>query len=269
MKRRNLLASLLALALSPAASAQVHTYSRPRKGIAPRVDLTVPPAPRGAVLLIHGGGFVTGSRRMASIRGCAAAANAAGFASLALDYRLLARGGRFDEALDDVLACMAWWRAVAPEHGVPPDRLALWGLSAGAALAGIAATEGRAQAWIGAYGPYDLRRLPGFGAGTLPTRMLLGTVDPAALLARSPLARATAPIPTLLFHGTRDSLVPIAHAESLVAARRAAGLPVTLRAVEAGHGYLKHGDSPATRATLTEACAFLQANLGGSLPPPV
>ncbi len=248
---------------------QVLTYSGPRRGIAPRVDVTVPPGPRGAVLLVHGGGFVTGSRKMPAIRRCAAAVNAAGFASLALDYRLLLRGGRFDEALDDVLACMAWWRAVASDHGVPPDHLTLWGLSAGAALAGIAATEGGAQAWIGAYGPYDFRRLPGFGAGTLPTRLLLGTAEPRAVLARSPLARATAPIPTLLFHGTRDSLVPIAHAEALAAERMAAGLPVTLRAVDAGHGYLQHADAPATRATLSEACAFLQHNLGGSLPPRV
>jgi acetyl esterase/lipase len=265
MTRRWLIASLAALGLTPGAAlgATTHAYADPRrKGVAPLADVYVPADPRGAVVLVHGGGFVVGSRQMPAMQTCAAALNRVGLAAIVVDYRLLLRGGRFDEALGDVLASIAWWRSAAAGLGVSSERLGLMGLSAGGALAAIAASEAGAHAWVGVYGPYDFRALPGQPAFDGPTRWLLDSTDPAVLLGRSPLARATAPIPTLLFHGTRDQLVPIAHSQALVAARQAARLPVELRTVDAGHGYLQHESEHTTR-TLDESAAFFARHLIG------
>ena len=167
ISRRSLIGGMIGLPVTDADPS--------RRGVPPAVDLWLPSEPRGAVVVVHGGAFLVGSRRMASVRRCAEALAEARPAALALDYRLLLRGGRFEQALADVRARMSWWRSAAVDHGVPSDRLGVIGLSAGAALAAIAAAEGEATAWVGVYGPYDFRRLPGQPAFDAPTRWLLST----------------------------------------------------------------------------------------------
>lgn len=229
-----------------------HVYARPRWGIRPRVEVLAPSNPVGAVLLLHGGAFLVGNRRMPVMLRTAEALNRHRLTAVSVDYRMLGRGGRFDASLGDVLAAMDWWR-----HEVPDLPLGVLGMSAGGALAAIAATEGQADAWVGVYGPYDFTRLPGQPRMEHPTKVLLRTTDPEELHAMSPLRRASAAIPTLLFHGTRDRLVPIAHAHALVESRRAAGLPVDLVEVDERHGYLRRSRSITARRTLERAAAFL------------
>jgi len=263
MTRRKLLGALgamLALPRSATAATTTRYLDEDRKGIDPKVDLTIPDGATAAVLIVHGGAFIMGSRQMKGVRVCTAALADAGLATLAVDYRLLGRGGHFEEAVDDVVAAMDWWRGVSGDHGVPGTSVGVLGMSAGAALATVAATEGNADAVVGVYGPYDFRNLPGQPVLRLPTRWLLRSTDPSALHAASPLARATAPIPTLLFHGTEDHLVPASHAHALVEARQAAGLPVELQLHDDGHGYLQR-KGPAAEATLAATTAFLNEHL--------
>ena len=61
------------------------------------------PAPR--CVLVHGGGFVIGSRDMKPMRFLAAKLVGAGLTVCAVDYRMIFRGGRLDEAVDDVSRC--------------------------------------------------------------------------------------------------------------------------------------------------------------------
>jgi acetyl esterase/lipase len=263
LDRRQLLFALPALGVSDLARPappRTYRYAPDRRGVAPRVDVFLPPAAAGAVLLVHGGAFLIGSRRRGSVRWFAEELGEVGLAALAMDYRLLGRGGRFAEALDDVLAAMRWWRATAPDLGVP-DRLGVAGLSAGAALAGVAATDGQADAWVGFYGPYDFERLPGSPVIRAPTRWLLRTTDPDAVRAASPLARCTTPAPTLLVHGTRDRLVPIEHSEALARERQAAGLPLELLRTEHAHGFLERRRDPAAGDALAHAVDFLATHL--------
>jgi acetyl esterase/lipase len=260
MTRRSLLAALMSLPALPAA-ASTELYADPgRRGIAPRVDLDLPAGAQGAVILVHGGGFVVGSRRMTAVRRCAEAVVERGLAAVAVDYRLLGRGGRFADALDDLHAAADWWRGVAVEHGVHPDRLGWWGISAGAALTAVASSRTGGCAWVGAYGPYDFRRLPGRQLGNLPARWLVGSAQPSALALESPLHRCTTPAPTLLLHGSRDRLVPLAHAERLRDVRLASGLPVQLEQVSAGHGFLRRQTATADHA-LRLAADFLEAHI--------
>ena len=90
---------------------------------APRVDVYLPPGhgPWPSVVLVHGGGFLIGSRQMKPIRYLSTHLTQAGFAVAAVDYRLVGRGGRLHRAVEDV----AWtggcatlrasaWTASAP-----------------------------------------------------------------------------------------------------------------------------------------------------------
>ena len=258
MTRRELLASMAALGVPGVAQSRTtHHYAEPRRGIRPRVEVLAPDNPTGAVVLLHGGAFVVGNRSMPVMLRMADALNQRGLVALSVDYRMLGRGGRFDASLADVLAAMDWWRE--QDSTLP---LGVLGMSAGGALAAIAASEGNADACVGVYGPYDFTQLPGQPRVKRPTKWLLRTTDPKALHAMSPLNRASSKIPTLLFHGRRDRLVPIDHAHALVAARQSRGLPVELVQVDAGHGYLRKSQSVAARQTVDRAAAFLARSMG-------
>jgi acetyl esterase/lipase len=207
----------------------VATYRRPAgRGIAPLADLYLPRDPSGAsVVLVHGGGFVIGSRRMRPMRYLAARLVAARVAVCAVDYRLIFRGGRLGEAIDDVADALAFWHAEAARRGLDSRAVSLVGLSAGASLALYAAARdaARVHRLVCCFGLYDLD-LPD-PASLLP-RLLLRTPDRAVWRARSPLRAPQPPAPTLLLHGSADRLVPVAQARRLAAARDALGLPTRL-----------------------------------------
>jgi phosphinothricin tripeptide acetyl hydrolase len=102
---------------------RMHAPERPAEWLLPsgvRAD--------GAVLYLHGGGYVIGSPR--SHRHLAAAiAQAAGLPALLLDYRL-APEHPFPAALDDAVAAYEWILA----RGIAPTRIVIVGDSAGGGL---------------------------------------------------------------------------------------------------------------------------------------
>lgn len=107
-----------------------------------RLDLYRPAgaALRPAVLIVHGGGWETGSREME--RPLARALALRGYAALPVSYRL-GKSGRFPAALQDLKAAVAWVRAHHAELGVDPRRVAVVGGSAGGQLAALlGATNG-------------------------------------------------------------------------------------------------------------------------------
>lgn len=102
-----------------------------------------PETRRGAILYLHGGGFVTGSaksHRMLAAR----LARAAGTTAYVLDYRL-APEHPFPAALEDTLAAWAALGNLQAENTIPGP-LALAGDSAGAGLAIVAASRLAANA---------------------------------------------------------------------------------------------------------------------------
>lgn len=211
-----------------------------RRGIPALADLYVPARPIGAsVVLVHGGAFLIGSRRMKPMRYLAARLTAAGLGVCAIDYRMIFRGGRLDEAVEDVGAAVAFWRARTPELGLDPGAISLVGLSAGASLAMLAAAElpdGALARLVCCFGLYELDDLRG-SAALLP-RLLLRTRDRAIWSARSPRHAPQPAIPTLLLHGTADGLVPVDQARRLAAHRDQLGLPTKLVVYpDAPHGF--------------------------------
>jgi acetyl esterase len=91
------------------------------------------PSPAPAVVYCHGGAFVLGNLDT-DHRQCVELARRAACTVVSVDYRL-APEHRYPAALDDALTVLRRVAGDAAELGVDPDRLAVAGNSAGAALA--------------------------------------------------------------------------------------------------------------------------------------
>ncbi|MBG0855773.1 alpha/beta hydrolase [Streptomyces spinoverrucosus] len=89
--------------------------------------------PRPGVLYIHGGGFVFGAPKTFDASTTRMAAEA-GVVVVSVDYRL-APENPYPAGLDDCYAALLWVAKSATELGIAPDRLAVYGESAGAGLA--------------------------------------------------------------------------------------------------------------------------------------
>ena len=247
------------------------------------LDIYVPPggtsapvAGRPAILAIHGGSWIAGSKRLfrPSLRNphpTAIRLAEAGFVVVAADYRLARPGApSWPSACDDLREAVRWIRRHARALEVDPDRIAAYGQSAGGHLAALLGTSvgisgandpSRIQAVVGLYGPSDLERLPSQRVQPLahePVRRFLGgepTADVERARAASPvhqIRRDTAPM--LLMHGTRDSWVPIVQSEEFDRALEAAGVRHRLIRVEGA----RHGFEPED-GDLAEIFAFLRS----------
>jgi len=195
---------------------------------------------RPGVMVIHGGGWTSGSR-VAFVGQLLETLTRAGYNWLSIDYRL---GGpdRRAEALDDVRAALAFLRENATHLRIDPERLALLGEDAGASLATSLAAEQpagvRAVALVG--GLYDG-----------------GEASRARDAARPP--------DMLVVHGGRDTEVPPEQArrfcEGLVARGARCDLQVVSGAIHRGENWL-----PAQWGYKETLVKFLAARLGPDRP---
>lgn len=218
----------------------------------PLADIYVPEGARASVVLVHGGAFVIGSRRMKPMRYLAAQLTAAKLAVFAIDYRMIFRGGRLSEATEDVVDAFAFWAAQAPSFGLDPARISMVGLSAGATLSLLAGSRCDGLAGlVSCFGLYEVDHLQGLAS--LFPRLLFATADRAAWTARSPRHAAQPAAPTLLLHGTEDDLVPVVQAQRLAAHRESLGLPTRLVIYDAApHGFFNLAHHPAAEAAVQE-----------------
>jgi acetyl esterase len=163
---------------------------------------------RPGVLVIHGGGWTSGSR-IAYVGQLLETLTRAGLNWFSIDYRL---GGpaRRAEALDDVRAALAFVRENAEELRIDPDRLALLGEDAGADLAAMLAAERP--------------------AGVRAVALIGGLYDVSDAL--SPDRTAPGRPHLLVVHGGRDTDVPPARARRFCESASAAGSPCEARIVD-------------------------------------
>ena len=143
-------------------------------GVSLAGDLYLPAGagPFPALVAVHGGGWQAGVRGAFQFWGPYLAER--GYALFAISYRLAKKGQKmFPQAVTDVLAGVQFVRGSAGDLKVDPARIALFGASAGAHLASLAALGGEAfkgaypndthakvdskvKALVGVYGVYDL-----------------------------------------------------------------------------------------------------------------
>ena len=108
-----------------------------------KLDLYLP-AEEGVypvIVLLHGGAFRFGDRTMPVLEPIFEATDR-GYAVVSADYRTT-RETVFPGPLADVKAALRWVRANAERYGLDPERIALWGESAGGYLALMAALTPR------------------------------------------------------------------------------------------------------------------------------
>jgi acetyl esterase/lipase len=206
-----------------------------------RLDVYRSRADRGAerkpaVIQVHGGGWILGSRQEQGIPLLNHLA-ANGWVGFNVDYRLSPRATLPDHVID-VKRAIAWVREHADEYGVDPERIAITGGSAGGhltALAALTANDPELQpgfeeadtsviAAVPFYGVYDLSDELGVYYPELREWLFERVVikqrisdDPELFRSVSPTHRihADAP-PFMVFHGDSDSLVPVADAREFV-----------------------------------------------------
>jgi acetyl esterase/lipase len=236
--------------------------------------------PLPAVVYLHGGGWRQGARDMTSPAfrdwrpGLLSRVASAGFAVVCPDYRLSGEA-RFPAQLEDVHRALDWVADSGARHGIDPDRILLWGDSAGGHLAALAGTRGEARPGIrGVVAWYPVTDLVGIQAdadavGGEPhntpdareTALLGGPISDLPELAAdaSPVSHvAAAAAPFFLAHGTADVGVPFAQSVRLRDALLAAGAEVSLHAVEGADHMWQGASDEQLRRVLDATVEFLR-----------
>lgn len=186
-------------------------------------DVYLPVEPNGgAVILVHGGGWIRGSKE--DFSGQASAFANAGYVAFTPSYRLVTdESSRYPAAIDDVQQFVRWARNESERYGFDPERLAAFGHSAGGQLVSLLGTtdtrdpsqplarsiSSRVGCVVSLSAPYDL-----LIESTEDLQLLIeGFVAPELREEASPLFRVDdRSAQFLLFHGTRDALIPFEQA---------------------------------------------------------
>lgn len=99
--------------------------------------------PKGTLLWIHGGGFVSGEKYPLKDLGPIKRLTHLGWSVVAANYRMADEpGARFPAAAQDVAAALRWIRTRGGSYGLNTSRLVVGGYSAGGTLAGLMGTTG-------------------------------------------------------------------------------------------------------------------------------
>ncbi len=226
-----------------------------------------------AVIYVHSGGYRNGSKEMGLLFAIAFAEG--GYFAANINYRL-SGVAPFPAAVHDCKEAVRFLRAGAKELGIDPDRIGVWGHSAGGHLSALVATSGNdrtleverdvaagVRCAVAVSAPVDFGRFGAArGRGAELLRQWLGE-DPEVYRrnaeAASPLAYVDkSDPPILIVHGTADRLVSIEQAEIFKAALEEAGVPVELAAVEG------HGHNLARSAPYHRIAEFFDEHLGGN-----
>jgi len=182
------------------------------------------------LIFIHGGGWKKGKKEDYLIYLLAFARR--GYVTASISYRLAPKA-LFPAAVEDVKCAVRWLRAHAGEYHIDPNKIAVIGGSAGGHLAmmigyssdvaelngecGADSVTSRVQAVVNLYGPANLTTEYA-RTHKLTVNFIGQPYDsiPKIYQQASPFSYLTEDDPpTLIFHGTKDELVPVSQSDSL------------------------------------------------------
>lgn len=229
-----------------------------------KLDVYTPKAeskkPRPVIVWIHGGGWQAGNKSSGAGR-LAPLVATGNYVGVSVGYRLT-DVATWPGQIHDCKAAIRWIRANAKKYNMDPERIGVWGASAGGHLVSMLGTSGgvkelegdngspgqssRVRCVVDFCGPSDFLAFgkdnPAMNRPKSPVSKLLGGM----LKDKEDMAKSASPVtyvskddpPFLIVHGTADKLVPIAQAERLHAALKKAGVDSTLVRIEGGgHGF--------------------------------
>lgn len=215
--------------------------------------------PRPCIVWIHGGGW-QGGNKSSGLGRIGALVASGDFVGVSVGYRLTDVAS-WPAQIHDCKAAIRYIRANASKLGIDPQRIGLWGSSAGGHLVSLLGTSGDDPAIEGSLGtigvssrvacvvdycgPSDFSRFaadaPSMNQPGRPVYKLFG----GPIKEKQDLAQQASPVtyvsaddpPFLIVHGTVDKTVPIDQAIRLHEAQKKAGSDSTfIRMVGGGHG---------------------------------
>ena len=222
--------------------------------------------PLPVIALIHGGGWVNGDR-LGYAAQAIQLARTGDYAAVTVGYRLT-KEAHWPAQVHDCKAAIRWIRAHAKELNLDPDKIAVWGSSAGGHLSSLLGTSGdvkelegdlgphtsfssRVQCVVNLCGPEDFSQALMFDKEGKPiwkddavSGLLGGNAQekPAEAKAASPVTHVSKDDPPFItFHGTKDQRVAFLHAMMIHEALGKAGvtsavIPIT----DGGHSSVSH-----------------------------
>lgn len=206
--------------------------------------------PVPVVVYVHGGGWAAGDKHGGPGAGYNVALLQDGFAVFTINYRL-APDFLFPAMIQDVKCAIRSIRAHAAEYGIDPNRIGVWGGSAGGHLVALLGTSdqsagfdvgeyldysSRVQAVVDMFGPTDLT-IP---VSTYEQLQLVQNAFPIDMYAVGSPVTYISPDdpPFLILHGDKDKLVPVEQSILFYNQLVAQNVPATLVIVKnAGHGF--------------------------------
>jgi acetyl esterase/lipase len=253
------------------------------------MDLHVPDGdgPFPVILFLHSGAWVTGDR----FGGPAIRQAARGYAVASIDYRL-APQATWPAQIEDCKAAVRWLRANAARFHLDPDRVGVFGTSAGGHLGAILGTSGgdpaleglslgnaqfssSVKAVVDLYGPTDLLKMdeqklpcyPGLSANAsyMPPSLMGCAIQSCKekTLTANPINYISPDDPPfLIMQGKADCLVPWQQSQLLYDALTSKGVDAALVLLPTA----EHADDQfdeATNAAVVDA--FLDRTLKGTI----
>jgi acetyl esterase/lipase len=222
---------------------------------------TLPKDPMPVVVWIHGGAWRAGNKDSGIPQLMRFARR--GYFCASIEYRL-SQEAKFPAQIEDCKCAIRFLRAKAKDYNLDPNRIGVWGSSAGGHLVALLGTSGdvtelegkggnqefssRVNAVCDWFGPSDFLKMIGVPSNidrtspNCPEALLIG----GALQENKDKAAKANPItyvskddpPFLIMHGDKDMVVPLNQSELLYDALKKAGVDATFHVVkDAGHGF--------------------------------